>query len=122
MIFDSTPFYSMLRASTFPLLGMTAKFWGLVVMAAAIIMPAFLPWLDRSPVKSIRYKGVLSKIMLGLLVVSFFVLGYLGTLAPTDGRTMAAQIGTIIYFLYFMLMPWYSRVEKTKPEPERVTS
>lgn len=116
-----TPYYSMLRASTFPLFGMTAKFWGFVVMVAAIIMPAFLPWLDRSPVKSIRYKGMISKVMLALFVISFFVLGYLGTLAPTDGRTMAAQIGTIVYFLYFLLMPWYTRVEKTKPEPERVT-
>ena len=117
-----TPYYSMLRASTFPLFGMTAKFWGFVVMAAAIIIPAFLPWLDKSPVKSIRYKGMLSKIFLGMLVVSFFVLGYLGTKAPTTGRTAAAQLGTMIYFAYFILMPWYTRVEKTKPEPERVTS
>ncbi len=116
-----TPYYSMLRASTFPFLGMTAKFWGFVVMVAAIIIPAFLPWLDKSPVKSIRYKGKLSKFFLGLLVVSFFVLGYLGTLAPTDGRTLVAQIGTICFFLYFLLMPWYTRVEKTLPEPERVT-
>ena len=117
-----TPYYSMLRASTFPLFGMTAKFWGLITMAAAIIIPAFLPWLDKSPVKSIRYKGLLSKWALGILIVSFFVLGYLGTLAPTDARTAAAQVGTMLYFLYFLLMPWYTRVEKTKPEPERVTS
>ena len=116
-----TPYYSMLRAATFPLLGMDAKFWGLVVMAAAIVIPALLPWLDRSPVKSIRYKGAWSKFWLGLFIVSFFVLGYLGTKAPTDGRTAVAQLGTIIYFLYFVLMPWYTRVEQTKPEPERVT-
>ena len=117
-----TPYYSMLRASTFPLFGMTAKFWGLVVMAAAILMPAFLPWLDKSPVKSIRYKGILSKIALAVLVISFFILGYLGTLAPTDLRTDTAQVCTILYFLYFLLMPWYTRAEKTKPEPERLTA
>ena len=116
-----TPFYSMLRAATFPLLGMDAKFWGLVVMAGAIVIPAVLPWLDRSPVKSIRYKGVWSKTWLALFIVSFFILGYLGTLGPTPLRTAVAQICTIIYFLYFALMPWYTRVEKTKPEPDRVT-
>ena len=116
-----TPFYSMLRAATFPLLGMDAKFWGLVVMAGAIVIPAVLPWLDRSPVKSIRYKGVWSKTWLALFIVSFFILGYLGTLGPTPLRTAVAQVCTIIYFLYFALMPWYTRVEKTKPEPERVT-
>ena len=116
-----TPYYSMLRAATYPFLGMDAKFWGLVVMAAAIVIPAVLPWLDRSPVKSIRYKGMWSKVWLGMFIVSFFVLGYLGTLAPTDLRTATAQLGTIIYFLYFVLMPWYTRIEKTKPEPERVT-
>ncbi len=117
-----TPYYSMLRASTFPLLGMTAKFWGFVTMAAAIIIPAFLPWLDKSPVKSIRYKGMHSKVWLGILVVSFFILGYLGTLGPTDARTATPQVCTILYFLYFLLMPWYTRIERTKPEPERVTS
>jgi len=116
-----TPYYSMLRAATFPLLGMDAKFWGLVVMAVAIIIPAVLPWLDRSPVKSIRYKGLWSKVWLGLFIISFFILGYLGTKAPTDGRTLTAQFCTVIYFLYFVLMPWYTRVEKTKPEPDRVT-
>ncbi len=117
-----TPYYSMLRAATYPLLGMDAKFWGLVVMAVAIVIPAVLPWLDRSPVKSIRYKGMLSKVFLGVFVVSFFILGYLGTLAPTAGRTALAQFCTILYFLYFVLMPWYTRVEATKPEPERVTA
>ena len=116
-----TPFYSMLRAATFPLFGMDAKFWGFVVMGGAIILPAVLPWLDRSPVKSIRYKGTISKVMLGIFVVSFFILGYLGTQSPTDGRTAVAQFCTILYFAYFILMPWYTRVEKTKPEPERVT-
>ncbi|MGA0838681.1 MAG: cytochrome b [Pseudomonadales bacterium] len=116
-----TPFYAMLRAATFPLFGLSAKFWGFVVMAGAIVVPAVLPWLDRSPVKSMRYKGLLSKGMLGLFVVSFFVLGYLGTIAPSPGATLLAQICTVVYFAYFVLMPWYTRIEKTKPEPERVT-
>jgi ubiquinol-cytochrome c reductase cytochrome b subunit len=116
-----TPFYSMLRAATFPLAGLDAKFWGLVVMAGAIVVPAVLPWLDKSPVKSIRYKGMGSKIMLALFVISFFILGYLGTVHPTPGRTFLAQICTGIYFAYFLLMPWYTRVEKTKPVPDRVT-
>jgi ubiquinol-cytochrome c reductase cytochrome b subunit len=115
-----TPFYSMLRAATFPLFGMDAKFWGLVVMAGAIAIPFVLPWLDKSPVKSIRYKGLGSKIFLGLFVISFFVLGYLGTVHPTPLKTVMAQVCTLIYFSYFVLMPWYTKVEKTKPVPERV--
>ena len=117
-----TPYYSMLRAVTYPFLGIDAKLWGLIVMFAAILIPAALPWLDKSPVKSMRYKGTKSKVMLVLLVVSFFVLGYLGVKSPTYERTLMAQIGTLVYFSYFVLMPWYTRVEKTKPEPERVTS
>ena len=116
-----TPYYSMLRAVTYPFLGIDAKLWGLIVMFAAILIPAALPWLDKSPVKSMRYKGTISKVMLVLLVVSFFVLGYLGVKSPTYERTLMAQIGTLVYFSYFVLMPWYTRVEKTKPEPERVT-
>ncbi|PDH39039.1 MAG: cytochrome b [OM182 bacterium MED-G24] len=115
-----TPFYSMLRACTFPLFGMTAKFWGLVVMAGAIAIPFVLPWLDRSPVKSIRYKGLGSKVFLTLFVISFFILGYLGTVHPTPMKTALAQLCTGIYFAYFLLMPWYTSVEKTKPVPERV--
>ena len=116
-----TPFYSMLRAATFPFLGLAAKFWGLVVMGAAILLPAVLPWLDRSPVRSMRYKGLASKLFLAVFVLSFFVLGYLGTIHPTPIATAVAQVCTVIYFAYFVLMPWYTRVEKTKTPPERVT-
>ena len=116
-----TPFYSMLRAATFPLFGLDAKFWGLVVMAGAIVLPAVLPWLDRSPVKSIRYKGMGSRIFLALFIVSFFILGYLGMKYPTAERTLMAQICTAIYFGYFLLMPWYTKVERTKSVPDRVT-
>ncbi len=116
-----TPFYSMLRAATFPLFGLDAKFWGLVVMAGAIVLPAVLPWLDRSPVKSIRYKGVASRTFLALFIISFFILGYLGMQHPTAERTLVAQVCTAIYFGSFLLMPWYTKVEKSKPVPERVT-
>ena len=115
-----TPFYSMLRAATFPFLGLDAKFWGLVVMGGAIVLPAVLPWLDRSKVKSIRYKGMASKSFLAIFVVAFFVLGYLGVQHPTPLKTFLAQICTAIYFGYFLLMPWYTSVEKTKPVPERI--
>ena len=116
-----TPYYAMLRAATFPLFGLDAKFWGLVVMAAALIVPVMLPWLDRSHVRSIRYKGLLSRIFLGLFVVSFLLLGYLGTVSPTPLTTLAAQICTLAYFSYFLLMPWYTQVEKRVQVPERVT-
>lgn len=115
-----TPFYSMLRAATFPFLGLDAKFWGLVVMVGAIVLPAVLPWLDRSKVKSIRYKGMASKSFLAIFVVAFFVLGYLGVQHPTPLKTFLAQVCTAIYFAYFLLMPWYTSVERTKPVPERI--
>ncbi|RMF17594.1 MAG: cytochrome bc complex cytochrome b subunit [Gammaproteobacteria bacterium] len=116
-----TPFYAMLRAVTYPLFGVDAKFWGVVVMGAAIAILFVLPWLDRSPVKSIRYKGIISRVFLMAFAVAFVVLGYLGAIPATPGRTTVAQIMTLVYFLFFILMPWYTRIEKTKPEPERVT-
>jgi ubiquinol-cytochrome c reductase cytochrome b subunit len=116
-----TPFYSMLRAATFPLFGLDAKFWGLIVMAGAIALPVVLPWLDKSPVKSMRYKGRVSRSFLTIFVISFFILGYLGVQHPTPARTLVAQLCTAIYFGYFLLMPWYTSVEKTKPVPKRVT-
>jgi len=116
-----TPFYSMLRAVTYPLFGLDAKFWGLVTMAAAIAILFVLPWLDRSPVKSMRYKGWYSRIALLLLTVSFIILGVLGVWAPTDARGKLALLCTIIYFLYFFLMPWYTRKEATRLPPDRVT-
>ena len=98
-----------------------AKVWGVVLMGASVMIFFFLPWLDRSPVKSIRYKGPITKIALALFVIVFFVLGYLGTETVTEGRTLAAQIGTAVYFLFFFLMPWYSKMDKCRPEPDRVT-
>jgi ubiquinol-cytochrome c reductase cytochrome b subunit len=98
-----------------------AKVWGVILMGVSVMSFFFLPWLDRSPVKSIRYKGPYYKIALALFVVAFFVLGYLGTQPVSTGRTVLAQIGTAVYFLFFALMPWYSRFDKCKPEPGRVT-
>jgi ubiquinol-cytochrome c reductase cytochrome b subunit len=80
-----------------------------------------LPWLDKSPVRSMRYKGPISKAALTIFVISFVVLGYLGIVPATETRTTVAQILTTFYFLYFILMPFYTRMEKTKPVPERVT-
>ncbi len=116
-----TPYYSLLRAVTYPLFGIEAKFWGVIAMGAGVLIFAFLPWLDRSPVKSIRYRGPLFKILLAIWVVCFFVLGYLGVLAPTPGRTLVSQICTFYYFAFFLTMPIWSKLDKCKPEPDRVT-
>ncbi len=116
-----TPFYAMLRAVTYPFLGIDAKFWGLVVMGGAIAIMFVLPWLDRSPVKSIRYKGSLSKIATAVFVVSFIWLGWLGSVPTTGSRTVQAQVMTLLYFAFFLLMPFYTRLEATKPVPERVS-
>jgi ubiquinol-cytochrome c reductase cytochrome b subunit len=116
-----TPFYSILRAVTYPLFGLDAKFWGVVAMFAAVVIIAFLPWLDRSPVKSIRYKGPIFKVALTIFVIAFLILGYLGVLPPTPMRTLVAQICAVLYFAFFLLMPWYSKIDRCQPEPERVT-
>ncbi|RUM54385.1 MAG: cytochrome b [Marinomonas sp.] len=115
-----TPFYAILRAVTYPLFGLDAKFWGVVAMGGAIAILFVLPWLDRSPVKSMRYKGWMSKVALVLFCISFVVLGVLGVLPSTEGRTTVAQIASVVYFLYFILMPFYTKWESTKPVPERV--
>ena len=113
-----TPFYAMLRAIP-PIAG--SQFPGVVVMGGAIAVLFVLPWLDRSPVKSMRYKGMMSKIWLAIFCVCFVILGYLGVVASSPGRTVVAQICTALYFAYFFLMPFYTRMESTKPVPERVT-
>lgn len=109
-----TPFYAILRA-------VPDKLFGVIAMGAAIAVLFVLPWLDRSPVRSMRYKGWLSKIFLLVFCVAFIILGVLGVLAPTPGRTLLSQVCTVLYFAYFLLMPFYTRLEKTKPVPERVT-
>lgn len=109
-----TPFYAILRA-------IPDKLMGVIAMGAAIAVLFVLPWLDRSPVRSMRYKGWLSKLWLLVFCVSFVILGVLGVLPPTPGRTLLSQLCTALYFAYFILMPFYTRMEKTKPVPERVT-
>jgi ubiquinol-cytochrome c reductase cytochrome b subunit len=114
-----TPFYAMLRAVP-PMFG--SQFPGVVVMFAAILIFFFLPWLDRSPVKSVRYKGPIFKVALAIFAVSFVVLAYLGLQPASPVATLMAQIFTALYFAFFLLMPIYSKMESTKPVPERVTS
>ena len=122
-----TPYYSILRANTINFFWIDAKIWGVIFMGLSIMVFFFLPWLDRSPVKSIRYRGNMYKTALGFFVVSFLVLGYLGTKSPDAVDLVLlknvywAQIFTIVYFAFFLLMPWYTSRDKTLPVPERVT-
>ncbi len=110
-----TPYYSVLRA-------IPDKFLGFIAFAGAVAIPFILPWLDRSPVKSWRYKGNFSKVALVLFVAAFIILGVLGVKSPTPARTFLAQICSVIYFAFFILMPFWTKMEKTKPVPERVTT
>ena len=97
-----------------------AKFWGVVVMGVAVMILFPLPWLDRSPVKSIRYRPNWNLWFYGLFVVNFVVLGYLGIKPPSVIGTLVSQIGTLFYFGFFLLMPWWSRIGEFKPVPDRV--
>jgi ubiquinol-cytochrome c reductase cytochrome b subunit len=156
-----TPFYSMLRAVTDPMVNVfvgvvalaavlavikgglsglwkivvlvgalvviaalkafDAKFWGVVVMGVAVLILFGLPWLDRSAVKSIRYRPTWNRFLYGVFVVNFLVLGYLGMKPPFDAGTLISQVGTLFYFGFFLLMPWWSRIGQFKAVPERVT-
>ncbi|HEX4842585.1 MAG TPA: cytochrome bc complex cytochrome b subunit [Limnobacter sp.] len=115
-----TPFYSILRAIDFPLFGLDAKFLGVMAMGGAVVILFFLPWLDKSPVKSIRYRPAFHKYIYGVFVVSFIVLGYLGVQPPSPVGNVVAKIGTVIYFLFFLAMPWWSKMGNFKPVPDRV--
>jgi ubiquinol-cytochrome c reductase cytochrome b subunit len=94
---------------------------GVALMGIAVVAFFFLPWLDRAKVKSIRYRGWLFKAFLFGFAVSFIALGYLGLQPATTGSTNAARIFMVIYFAFFVLMPWYSKADQTKPVPDRVT-
>jgi ubiquinol-cytochrome c reductase cytochrome b subunit len=155
-----TPYYSMLRATTDPMVNVfcgligvaavlafikgrmsfaikvgiavaalvaiallktfDAKFWGVVVMGGAVMILFALPWLDHSPVKSIRYRPGWHKYVYAVFVVVFLILGWLGVETVSDGKTLMAQIGTVYYFGFFLLMPWWSRLGEFKPVPDRV--
>ena len=108
-----SPYYAMLRA-------VPDKLGGLIVMAGAIAILFVVPWLDRSKVNSIRYKGIFSKIAISLFAISFLTLGYLGTVPVTELRTLMSVVCTAIYFLFFFLMPIYTSLESTKQPPERL--
>jgi len=110
-----TPFYAVLRA-------VPDKFLGVVAMGGAIVVLFFLPWLDRSPVKSIRYRGMAYKVALGIFVVSFIALGYLGTQPATPVLTNFARLFSLLYFGFFVSLLFMHKFEKTKPVPDRVTS
>jgi ubiquinol-cytochrome c reductase cytochrome b subunit len=98
-----------------------AKFWGVVVMGGAVMILFALPWLDMSPAKSIRYRPGWHKVLYGIFVVNFLVLGYLGIQPPSAIGTIIAQAGTLYYFGFFLLMPWWSRLGEFKPVPDRIT-
>jgi len=116
-----TPYYSILRAMVWNFFYIDAKVWGVIGMGASTLIFFFLPWLDRSPVKSIRYRPALHKAIYAVFVVCFFVLGYLGTQPPSPVGQIVSQIGTVLYFAFFLGMPWWSRMGHFKPVPDRVT-
>ncbi|XAH22568.1 cytochrome bc complex cytochrome b subunit [Xylophilus sp. GW821-FHT01B05] len=103
------------------MLNIDAKFWGVLVMGGAVIILFFLPWLDHSPVKSIRYRPSWHKYLYGIFVVNFVVLAYLGVQPPSPLGERVSQVGTLFYFGFFLLMPWWSRLGEPKPVPDRVT-
>ena len=98
-----------------------AKLWGVVFFGGSVMILAGMPWLDHSPVKSIRYRPDWHKYVYAVFFVSFLLLGYLGTQAPTDAFTLIAQVCTLLYFSFFLLMPWWSSMGTFKPVPKRVT-
>lgn len=108
-----TPYYAILRA-------VPNKLWGAVLMVSAVLLPLFLPWLDRSRVRSIRYRGWIYRTALMLFAISFLTLGWLGLQPATGMYVYLARIFSIIYFAFFLLMPYYTAIDKTKPVPERV--
>ncbi|KTC82137.1 cytochrome b [Legionella cherrii] len=105
-----SPYYAMLRA-------IPDKLLGVMCMGFALLVLFLLPWLDRSPVRSMRYKGNYSRAMLFLCVIAFVLLGYLGTIPVTPVRLFLARVCTGLYFAYFILMPFYTRIESSRPLP-----
>ena len=103
------------------MLSIDAKFWGVVAMGGGVVILFFLPWLDHSPVKSIRYRPSWHKYMYAIFVIDFLVLGYLGMLPPSPIGERVSQVGTLFYFGFFLVMPWWSRMGEPKPVPDRVT-
>ena len=102
------------------LAGCDAKFWGVLVMGGSVVILFFMPWLDQSPVKSIRYRPDWHKAIYAVFVVVFLILGYLGIEPPDPLKTAISQVGTLLYFGFFLLMPWWSQMGTFKPVPDRV--
>lgn len=113
-----TPFYAILRAV--PSFAGT-QVWGVLAMGAAVVLIALLPWLDRSPTKSVRYRGPIFKFALVAFLIAFIGLGILGAKQASDTRTLISQILSAVYFAFFLGMPFYTKLDKDKPVPERVT-
>jgi ubiquinol-cytochrome c reductase cytochrome b subunit len=109
-----TPFYAILRA-------VPNKLAGVGLMGAAVVLLAFVPWLDRGKVRSIRYRGPIFRTFLIAFAISFVALGWLGLQPATPGYTNAARVFGLVYFAFFLLMPWYTRIDRTRQPPERVT-
>lgn len=107
------PFYAILRA-------IPDKLYGIIAMGSALILLFFLPWLDRSPVRSMRYKGIYSRLFLAAFCVCFLLLGYLGTIPITEAALVTTRVCIVIYFAYFLLMPFYTRFEQCKEVPQRI--
>jgi ubiquinol-cytochrome c reductase cytochrome b subunit len=103
------------------MLAIDAKFWGVVVMGGAVVILFFLPWLDNCAVRSIRYRPDWHKYLYAIFVVNFVVLAYLGVQPPSPIGERVSQVGTLFYFGFFLLMPWWSRLGQTKQVPARVT-
>jgi ubiquinol-cytochrome c reductase cytochrome b subunit len=116
-----TPYYSILRAMVWNFFWIDAKVWGVVAMGASTLIFFFLPWLDRSPVKSIRYRPGMHLYIYTVFVIAFLILGYLGTQPPSPVGEVVSQVCSVIYFGFFLGMPWWSRWGQFKPVPSRVT-
>jgi ubiquinol-cytochrome c reductase cytochrome b subunit len=97
-----------------------AKFWGVVIMGGSVVILFFLPWLDKSPVRSIRYRPDFHKYIYGAFIISFVILGYLGIKPPSPIFEKISQICTIYYLAFFFAMPWWSKMGTFKPVPDRV--
>jgi len=108
-----TPYYAILRA-------VPDKLWGFILFVLAVLLPVFLPWLDRARVKSIRYRGWMYKTALSVFVVTFISLGWLGLQPATGTYVLLARVFSVLYFAFFLLMPFYTAMDKTKPVPDRV--
>lgn len=113
-----SPFYSMMRTMTWNLFWIDARLWGVMVIFGAVLLPALLPWLDKSPVRSIRYRGMIFRIYLALMTCAFVTLGVLGMLGHALWNAWLAGFCMLIYFSYFLTMPWWSKIDKIKPVPD----